>query len=183
MKLCTSLKCPVQKKPYPPGAHGKTRGRRILSGFGTQLLEKQKLRFDYGVSERQLRNYFHNSRSLEHFFQKLETRLDNVVFRLGFASSRRAARQFVSHAHLLVNGKKVDVPSYSVKVGDTVRIKPSSVSKGTFRDLGLILKKYEAPIWLSLDKEKFEAKVIALPTLAGTTLLGDIKLVAEFYSR
>ena len=124
IKICDNEKCPVQKNPYPPGIHGRSRNRRGLSEFGIQLLEKQKIRYSYGISEKQLKNSFQGSHSLDDFFRSLELRLDNAVFRMGFTSSRRVSRQLVSHEHFYVNGKKVNIPSYQLRTGDTINNSP-----------------------------------------------------------
>lgn len=183
---CFSQKCALTRRSYPPGIHGPKR-RRSLSEYGLQLREKQKLRYIYGITETQLRNYFEKitgkedkSRSL---LSMLEHRLDNVVYRLGFAKSRRTSRQIISHGHILVNGRKVDIPSYQVKKGDIIKIKKTSIKKGLFKDLSVHLKNYQVPSWLSLDKNKLIGKVIGEPTIQDIGEPAEVEKVIEFYSR
>lgn len=183
---CFSQKCALTRRSYPPGIHGPKR-RRSLSEYGLQLREKQKLRYIYGITETQLRNYFEEitgkedkSRSL---LSMLEHRLDNVVYRLGFAKSRRTSRQIISHGHILVNGRKVDIPSYQVRKGDIIKIKKTSIKKGLFKDLSVHLKNYQTPSWLSLDKDKLIGKVIGEPTIQDIGEPAEIEKVIEFYSR
>lgn len=158
-----SPKSSFLKKPYWPGMHGKNR-RRPLSEFGVQLLEKQKLRFTYGISEKQLRKYFDNLKHSKKItgnalLGKIEQRLDNVIFRSGFAKSRSISRQLVSHGHFLVNNKRTNVPSYQVEIGDVIIIKPQSRPKQIFFGLNDRLKKYEIPYWLQIDKKNLEIKI------------------------
>ena len=143
--------------------HGKSR-KRALSEFGTQLLEKQKLRYTYGITEKQLRKYFKEAKKTKGvtgdlLLSALEKRLDNVIYKSGFAASRTMARQWVSHGHFRINGKKVNIPSYSAKIGDIIIIKLQSHSKKIFFDLANKLKKYEAPAWLAIDKKNLEIKI------------------------
>ena len=161
---CFGQKCAMIRRPYPPGVHGKSFKKRS-SEYGLQLNEKQKVRNVYGISEKQFKRYFkeiaiQKGNKEELFAQKIESRLDNVIFRLGLACSRSLARQIVSHGHILVNGRKVDIPSYKVKKNDVIKIKEKSKNITIFKDLKTLLKKYELPVWLSLDKEKLEAKII-----------------------
>jgi len=184
---CFSPKCAMVRRPYIPGIHGRSLRRRI-SEYGRQLIEKQKIRFTYGISEKQLKNYFkeiinQKGNKEELFVKKLESRLDNVVFRLGWASSRKSARQLVSHGHILVNGKKVDIPSFQVKKGDVIKIKEKSKQKKPFKDLSTLLKKYEPPRWLSLDKKKLEGKVKGEPTIEDMGKISELNMVIEYYSR
>ena len=137
MSVCGREKCALKRKPYPPGIHGKSR-RRGLSEFGTQLQEKQKLRLSYGLRERQFKNYLlgaikqKSTNTADAVLYYLESRIDNFVFRTGFASTRASARQLVSHGHILLNGKRVTMPSYRVKNGDEITIREESKSKGVF---------------------------------------------------
>jgi small subunit ribosomal protein S4 len=184
---CFSTKCAMVKKAYPPGVHGKKR-RRGLSEFGTQLAEKQKLRLIYNVRERQLRRYFSESIKArgvvtEVFLNKLETRLDNVIFRLGLAESRGKTRQIVSHGHILLNGRRVTIPSIGVKKGDVIEIRKVSLNKGLFKDLETKLKKFKPPSWLSLDKKEWKATVLSLPSRGETMVPVDLQKIVEFYSR
>lgn len=174
------------KKPYPPGVHGKR--RRVLTEYGMQLAEKQKIRWIYGIRERQFKKYFKEASKEKGvtgdiLLQKLEMRLDNVVFRLGFAGSRIIARQLVNHRHFLVNGKVVNFPSFQVKPKDVISIKKSSLKLVSFKDLKTRLKKYEPSSWLFLDKKKLEGKVASLPTRKDAGIPADMQMVVEFYSR
>jgi small subunit ribosomal protein S4 len=178
---CNSHKCAVVRRPYFPGMHGPS-GRRILSEYGKQLKEKQKMQVIYGLNNRQLSNLF-KKYDVNEIINILERRLDRVVYYLGFAKSPRIARQLVSHGHILVNGRKVNVPSYIVYKGDVISINPSSLKKSIFADLKDYLKQKEVPIWLNLDIEKLEGKVIEIPLSPVEKLPFDINLVAEFYSR
>lgn len=184
---CFSQKCAMIRKPYIPGLHGKAR-RRSLSEYGQQLIEKQKVRHIYGVSEKQFKNYFkeivgQKGNKEELLVNKLESRLDNVVFRLGWAQSRALARQLVNHGHILVNQRKVDIPSYQVKKGNVIQIKEKSKKSAPFRDLKTTLKKYEGPAWLSLDKQKLIGKIINQPKIADIGKVGEIGMIIEYYSR
>lgn len=189
---CLSPKCPMIKKPYPPGEKRKRRRRGGgLSEYGKELAEKQKLKNWYNLSERQFRNYV--KEVLEKrgrvedagalLVKKLESRLDNVVFRMGFASSRSQARQVIGHGHFLVNGKKVNIPAYQVKKGDKISLLPKSQKKATFQNLPTTLKKYKPPSWIELELEKLEGKVIGLPSLEEANPPAEISAIFEFYSR
>jgi len=184
---CFSQKCAMIRKPYIPGLHGKSR-RRGLSEYGQQLIEKQKVRHVYGISEGQFKNYFkeivgQKGNKEELLANKLESRLDNVVFRLGWAQSRSLARQIVNHGHILVNQRKVDIPSYQVKKGDIIQIREKSKKLSLFRDLKITLKKYETPAWLSLDKQKLAGEIIDQPKVADLGKIGEIGMIIEYYSR
>jgi small subunit ribosomal protein S4 len=178
------------KRPYPPGLPGKRR-KSPPSEYKKELIEKQKLKYWYGLSERQLKKYvkevLEKRGKVEDvstlLIQNLEKRLDNVVYRLGFAVSRDQARQLVSHKFFLVNGKPVNIPSFSLKVGDTVSLKPQKLKKAIFKDLKERLKKHQVPSWLSLDPEKFEGKVIAEPKVEEVAPPVEVSAVFEFYSR
>ena len=184
---CYTPKCAMVKKPYPPGAHGKKR-RPALSEYGAQLAEKQKLRKIYNISESQLRKYFEIASkskgvATEILLTRLETRTDNVIFRLGLAESRAKARQIVSHGHILLNDKKIDIPSINVKKGDVLKIKKSSLNKPLFSGLIVKLKKYNPPAWLSLDKESLTANVLAIPSKEDIENNADLQMIVEYYSR
>ncbi len=173
------------RKPYPPGVHGNSR-RRAVSDFGLQLKEKQKFKVSYGLKEHQLEKIFRRGIASgritsDKIFELLEDRLDNIVFRGGLTRSRSIARQAVVHGHICVNGRKVTYPSCELKVGDTVSISPSSRDLGLFRPLAEILKKYEPPAWLLLDREKAEVKIIA--PVSNVELPFDVNLVVEYYSK
>lgn len=193
ISLCGREKCAFKRKPYAPGEHGKSRKfGKASSEFGVQLKEKQKLKFLYNLRERQFSNYVREAEkrtgdSGENLMKILESRLDNVVFRLGFASSRTQARQGVNHGHFSVNGRRVDIPSFRVKKGDKIGIMKQSLAKGMFKDLDTLLKKHTAQPWLSLDKDKKEGVVLGQPMIDSSEhLLGsniNLKAIIEFYSR
>src|SRR5687768_2343930 len=178
----------IENKNYPPGMHGPKGSRRKHSEYSVALAEKQKLRFQYGVLERQFRRYFQialTKRGVtgEILLQLLETRLDNVVFRLGFASSRSAARQLVSHGHVQVNGRKVDVSSYAIRPGDTVSIKDKPSSR-TLAARNLELTQITpVPDWLTLDKEGYSGAVSRIPTREEIQPIVNEQLIVELYSR
>ncbi len=185
---CYTDKCPVQRRAYAPGQHGQGQTRRKQSEYGLQLRTKQRLRRIYGVSEKQLRNYYDaaaRKRGItgEILIQTLEFRLDNIVFRYGIGSSRAQARQLVMHGHITVNGKKVDIPSYQVKVGDTIAVRERS------RNLDIIKMNMEAasgrsiPEWLDFDVEKLEGQVQAIPAREQIDIPVEEHLIVEFYSR
>lgn len=184
---CFTPKCAMIKKSYPPGIHGKKK-RRASSEYGTQLAEKQKVRNIYNIKEKQFKRYFREiSREKgiieDNLIKKLELRLDNIAFRLGFADSRKKARQMVSHGHILVNDRKINFPSYETKVGDIVKIKKSSLDSALFKDLKTKLKKYKPLDWLSLDKNKLEGKILSLPNQENVNIPADLQMIVEYYSR
>ena len=161
-----------------------------LSEYGKQLKEKQELKAEYNLRERQFKQYVMETlanagsgNAAEQLLQHLERRLDNVVFRMGMADTRKQARQMVSHGHFFVNGKPVDIPSYKIKRDDSVSLRPASVTKTLFQNIKLALKKYEPPSWIQLDKEKMEAKVTGEPSFDDIGSGIEIPLVFEFYSR
>src|SRR3989338_3780387 len=170
-KLCDSPKCPVTRRSYAPGMHGSSKKRPKLSGYGKQLRENQKVKRIYGILERQFSNYVaeaskktgDTSKFLLHY---LEARLDNVVYRSGFVSSRAAARQLVSHGHVVVNGKKLDIPSYRVRVGETITIKDKIRQSKLFENSAETIAKKEMPSWLGVDPKMLTAKVLNSPTVA-----------------
>ena len=187
MSVCGKAKCALKARPYPPGMHGKA-FRRGGSEFGQQLAEKQKVKAMYGVRERQFRRYFDvasKSRAMTAtaLARALETRLDNVVYRLGFASSRNQARQMAGHGHFTVNGRRVDVPSYAVKKGDEIALRDGSAGKKLFQDVRISIKKHEPPQWLELNKENLKAKVKQMPSEGELELPFRMQLVTELYSR
>ncbi len=182
---CNSAKCATVRRQVPPGVHGASR-RRAKSEYGQQLNEKQKIRFSYGIRESQMRKVFRASSKKagitgKIIIQTLERRLDNVIFRLGFAPSRSVARQLIGHGHILVNNKKVTVPSFSARIGEKFSIRPQSKDHIEFKDLANNLKKYNPPVWLSLDPEKIEGSMISLPI--DTDFPFDINMVVDFYSK
>lgn len=180
----------IQRRPYAPGAHGNAKGgrRARLSVFGTQLREKQKAKRLYGVMERQFRNYFERAMAMkgnsgENLGRLLEMRLDNVVFRLGFAKTRPQARQMVSHALFTVNGKKVNIPSYQVSIDDAIAIRGNKTEKGVFADLDERMKNHQVPSWLHFDGASKSGKVVSIPEGEDLKEVYDPKLIVEFYSR
>lgn len=176
----------LQKRSYAPGQHGQSRAR--LSEYGIQLREKQKAKINYGVQERQFANYFERALKQvgvtgENLLRLLELRLDNVVFRLGFAETRAQARQLVSHGFFEVNGKKVDIPSYTVKVGDTVSVRALKQKSSYMEKMREKLKSFKTQEWVELDAQKFSGKVLTQPT---SDLIGNVintQLIVEHYSR
>jgi small subunit ribosomal protein S4 len=183
---CYTKKCSFERRPTPPGQHGVR--RRKMGEFGIQLREKQKMRRVYGVLERQFRNYYREAESTtgvtgEALLQRLETRLDNVVFRLGFASSRAQARQLVAHGHFAVNGTATNVPSYSMKPGDRVEVRESRRSREAFKVVKETLRSHTAPEWLSLDAAQLAGSVSTLPRRDQMPLDLSEQLVVEYYSR
>jgi len=187
---CFSAKCALTRRAYAPGIPKKKRGGSP-SEYKKSLDEKQTLKKWYGLSEKQFKRYVQETLAKmgkvedvsAELIKKLERRLDNVIFRLGFAKSRTQARQLVSHGYFLVNGKPVNVASYQVAKNDVISMKQSKRSKGIFKELADELKKKEVPSWLSLDKEKLEAKPIGDPSLDEVKPPAEISLVFEFYSR
>ena len=184
---CFTPKCAMIKKPYPPGLHGKKR-KRNLSEYGSQLVEKQKLKRIYNISEKQLRKYYKQaSRSkdiaTDALLRTLESRLDNVIFRAGIAESRAKARQIVTHGHILLNKRRVDIPSIIVKKGDKLEIKKSSISKPIFKNLETRLKKYSFPNWISFDQKKTKIDISALPEPKNVDIPVDLQMIVEFYSK
>ncbi len=183
---CLTPKCSIVRRSYAPGEHG-TRPQR-LSDFGVQLREKQKVRKIYGISERQFRNYFKKADRQKGItgdilFQLLEKRLDNIVYKLGLADSRRQARVLVNHRHFVVNGKKVDIPSYQVKKGDKIEIIDKSTKSILFERLPKKLSKYNPPSWLKLDSKKLKGEVLKIPERKEIDANIDESLIVEFYSR
>ncbi len=192
-KICRRLgpgvydKCQTAKFTTAPkgGAFGKR--PKALSEYGTQLIEKQKTRFSYGISERQLSNYVKKASLIkgagttERLFEMLESRLDNAIYRMGLAPSRRGARQMVSHGHFIVGNHRVTVPSYELKIGDVIKIREGSKSSPLFTGLTEKLKDYNAPAWVSFDLKSLEGKILAKPK--NTESFVDLNAVLEFYSR
>jgi len=182
---CYTDKCAVDRRPYAPGQHGQ--GRKKVSEYGLQLREKQKVRRIYGVSERQFRRYFAEAERQKGvtgdiLLRLLESRLDNVVYRLGFAASRPQARQIVLHGHILVNGKKVNVPSYLVKVGDEIAVKDKSKDMEIFQE-AKEAGKASVPSWLEVDMEELKGRVVSLPSSEDLDIPIEAQLIVELYSR
>jgi len=183
----STQKSAMVRRPYRPGRHGKR--RRPLSEFGLQLAEKQKVKLTYGLRERQFEKYVAEAladkqlTTAEALARLLETRLDSLVFRAGFAPSRSIARIIVSHGHIFVNGRRVDIPSLALRPGDSFAIRPGSRNKKLFENLSNYLKKFEPPAWLAVDKENLTAKMLNWPTIDKLNLPFNLPLVVEFYSR
>ncbi|MCH8986568.1 30S ribosomal protein S4 [Patescibacteria group bacterium] len=154
-----------------------------VSEYGKQLREKQELKEQYNLREKQFKKYVQSTGSPELLLRALETRLDSFVFRMGMAQTHRQAKQMVSHGHFLVNGKKITIPSYAVKMGGVVSVRPESQKKSLLQHASLSLKNYEPPAWLLLDKEKLQATMKKEPTLKEVAPTVELPLVFEFYSR
>jgi small subunit ribosomal protein S4 len=183
---CLSPKCAIDRRPTPPGQHGQ--GRRRTSEYGLQLREKQKARRFYGVLEKQFEAYYDEAARRpgvtgESLLQTLETRLDNVVYRLGFGASRKEARQLVRHSHFTVNGRRVNIPSYQVKVGDVVAIRESSQGVARIKELLESAESHTVSPWLELDLAKFSGKVLRLPTREEIDAPVAEQMIVEHYSR
>jgi small subunit ribosomal protein S4 len=184
---CYTEKCAIEKRNCPPGQHGKTRKAK-LAGYGLQLREKQKVKRIYGVLEDQFRRYFEaaeRTRGItgETLLQLLERRLDNVVYRLGLATSRPQARQLVRHGHFLVNGKKVDIPSYSVKPGDVVAVLGRTQKNPTVEHAIEEVKGRGIPGWLTFDAETISGRIMSVPTREQINLPVQEQLIVELYSK
>lgn len=184
---CYTEKCAIEKRNLPPGQHGKLR-RAKLVGYGLQLREKQKVKRIYGVLENQFRRYFEaaeRQRGItgETLLQLLERRLDNVIYRLGLATSRAQARQLVRHGHFLVNGKKVDVPSYSVRVGDEIGVRNGSAKNVVIQHAIEEVKGRGIPEWLAFDPDRMAGRIASLPTREQINLPVQEQLIVELYSK
>lgn len=184
---CYTEKCAIEKRNLPPGQHGKARKAKLV-GYGLQLREKQKVKRIYGVLENQFRRYFEaaeRTRGItgETLLQLLERRLDNVAYRLGFATSRAQARQLVRHGHFLVNGKKVDIPSFSVKAGDQVSVRAGSTKNPAILHALEEVKGRGVPDWLSYDASQVSGRIVSLPTREQINLPVQEQLIVELYSK
>ncbi|HRP03036.1 MAG TPA: 30S ribosomal protein S4 [Candidatus Kapabacteria bacterium] len=173
------------KKPYPPGQHGANKRRAKQSDYGKQLLEKQRLRLQYNISEKQMGNYYVKAtaapgNTADILVQLMETRLDTVLFRAGYARSMYASRQYIAHGHILVNGKRVTVPSYQVKINDVVAVKEKSHKLDCFQEA---IRTAGAPPYLELSKADFTAKLIYTPQREEIPVQCEVSLVVEYYSR
>ncbi len=183
---CYTEKCAIEKRNMPPGQHGRRRASKMV-GYGVQLREKQKVKRTYGVLEDQFRRYFEmadRTRGItgETLLQLLERRLDNAVYRMGFATSRAQGRQLVRHGHFLINGKKVDIPSYSLKAGDVVTVRPTSKENASILHAVGEVKGRGIPEWIALEGE-LGAKVLSMPTRAQINLPVQEQLIVELYSK
>lgn len=183
---CYSDKCAVERRSYPPGQHGQ--GRTKVSEYGTQLREKQKVKRLYGLLEKQFRGTFAEADRQkgitgENLLRLLERRLDNMVYRMGFASSRNEARQLIRHNHFLVNGKKVNIPSYVLKTGDVLQVRDSSRNLIRIQESLEAVQRRGVPSWLELDKDNFKCVVKTLPVREELTLPIREQLIVELYSK
>lgn len=183
---CYTDKCAIDRKAYGPGQHGKY--RRKVSEYGLQLREKQKARRYYGIMEKQFRNYFRKAEQKkgvtgENLLQILESRLDNIVYRLGFAGSRNEARQFITHGHFRINGKKVNIPSYLTKPGDEISVREKSRGTLRFKDLWETAGQRALPDWLELDIDNWKGRVIRIPSRDEIDVPVSEHLIVELYSR
>jgi len=184
---CFTDKCPVEKRNFAPGQHGKDRKAKIV-GYGLQLREKQKAKRIYFTQEKQFRNYFERAARTrgvtgEVLLQQLERRLDNVVYRLGFAVARRQARQLVRHGHVQINGKKVDIPSYQVSAGEEISVRETS-NKLALLEIAKDFASHQAPpAWLEVDRDGYKGRVVSLPTRNDINLPINEQLIVELYSK
>ncbi|MDH8679810.1 30S ribosomal protein S4 [Fusibacter bizertensis] len=181
---CYSDKCALNRRQTAPGQHGAKKSK--LSGYGTQLREKQKVKRYYGILETQFRSTYDRAEKMkgitgENLLQLLELRFDNVVYRLGFANSRKEARQFVTHGHFILNGRKADIPSMTLSVGDVIQLKDGSKSSDKFKVLAEAAR--TVPSWLEVNHEKMEGKLTALPVRDNIDLPIEEHLIVELYSR
>jgi small subunit ribosomal protein S4 len=184
---CFTDKCPVEKRNFAPGQHGKDRKAKIV-GYGLQLREKQKAKRIYFTQEKQFRNYFERAARTrgvtgEVLLQQLERRLDNVVYRLGFAVARRQARQLVRHGHVQINGKKVDIPSYQVSAGEEIAVREKSNKLGLLEIAKDFASHQAPPAWLEVDRDGYKGRVVSLPTRADINLPINEQLIVELYSK
>ena len=183
---CETAKCAIEKRAYPPGQHGQ--GRKKFSEYGSQLREKQKVKRIYGVLEKQFRNYFFAADKKkgitgENLLQKLELRMDNVIYRMGLASSRSTARQLVGHGHFTVNGKKMNIASYALEQGDTIALNPNKIKKTPVKSAIENIKGKSLPDWLSFDTDSKQGIIQALPTREHVAMPIEEQLIVELYSR
>ncbi len=184
---CHTDKCPIEKRNFAPGQHGRDRKAKIV-GYGLQLREKQKAKRIYFTLEGQFRAYYEKASRMtgvtgELLLQQLERRLDNVAYRLGFASSRRQSRQIVRHGHVEVNGKKVNIPSYQVSVGDVIKIRENSKKMTVLESSTEFASHNQAPAWLQVDHKELTGKIIALPKREDVHLPVNEQLIVELYSK
>lgn len=186
---CLTEKCPVERRPYPPGQHGQNASRRRKSSeYSKQLREKQKIKRIYGVSESQFRITFQRVSTLpgitgHNLLAALESRLDNMVYRMGFAASRKAARQLIRHRHVEVAGKNVDIPSYAVKPGVEIRIRAKSRENGFIKEAMEQSARGALPSWLAVDRDTFSGRMLERPTRPNIAIAAQEQLVVELYSK
>lgn len=186
---CLTDKCPVERRPYPPGQHGQaTTRRRKASEYSKQLREKQKIKRMYGVSEKQFRNTFEKVAKLpgitgHNLLAALESRLDNMVYRMGFAASRKAARQLIRHGHVEVDARSVDIPSFSVRPGDEVRVRAKSRENVWVKEAMEHATRGASPSWLAVDRDSFSGRMLERPTRPTIAIAAQEQLVVELYSK
>jgi small subunit ribosomal protein S4 len=186
---CFTEKCPVERRPYAPGQHGQTTARRRkVSEYAKQLREKQKIKRIYGLSEKQFRNTFERVSSLpgvtgHNLLVALESRLDNMVYRMGFAASRKAARQLIRHRHVEVNGKGVDVPSFVVAPGQEVKMRQASREMVAVQAALEVASRGATPTWLAVDKDSFSGRMLERPQRTAIPIAAQEQLVVELYSK
>jgi small subunit ribosomal protein S4 len=185
---CFSDKCPIEKRNFPPGQHGQSKKQKKVVGYGLQLREKQKAKRIYFTLETQFRAYYQKASNKtgvtgELLLQQLETRLDNVAYRLGFAMSRRQARQVVRHGHVTVNGRKVNIPSFQCKVGDEIAIREGAKAFGILEEAKNFASGQRAVTWLDINRDNLSGKVIALPKREDIQLPVNEQLIVELYSK
>lgn len=185
---CLTSKCAIIRRNYPPGIHGPKANSKNLSGYGTQLREKQKVKRMFGIREKQFENYYSKASVKKGptgmlMLQMLELRMDNVIARAGFAPSRTAARQMVSHDFFLVNGKKVNIPSYRLTVSDEISLQERKKGKKMLEDLPKVLERQHAPAWIHVEPKTLTIKILRIPTEEDIDASLNMNLIVEYYSR
>ena len=185
---CFTEKCPVEKRNFPPGQHGQSKKQKKVVGYGLQLREKQKAKRIYFTLETQFRAYYQKASNRtgvtgELLLQQLETRLDNICYRLGLATSRRQARQIVRHGHIQVNGRKVNIPSFQCKVGDVVAVREGSRQLVLLEEAANFASGQRSATWLDINRETFSGKLVALPKREDISLPVNEQLIVELYSK
>ncbi|MBL8959442.1 MAG: 30S ribosomal protein S4 [Gemmatimonadetes bacterium] len=186
---CFTEKCPVERRPYAPGQHGQAQARRRkASEYSKQLREKQKIKRIYGVSEQQFRNTFEKVAKLpgitgHNLLAALESRLDNMVYRMGFAASRKAARQLIRHGHIEINGKSVDIPSYAVAPGEEIKVRGKSRENVWVKESMEHAKRGSSPSWLAVDRDSYSGRMLERPTRPNIAIAAQEQLVVELYSK
>ena len=185
---CFTEKCPVEKRNFPPGQHGQSKKQKKVVGYGLQLREKQKAKRIYFTLETQFRAYYQKASNRtgvtgELLLQQLETRLDNVVYRLGLATSRRQSRQIVRHGHIRVNGRKVNIPSFQCKVGDEVAVREGSKELVVLEESKNFASGQRSVPWLDISRDNYSGKVVAMPNRADVNLPVNEQLIVELYSK
>lgn len=185
---CFTEKCPVEKRNFPPGQHGQSKKQKKVVGYGLQLREKQKAKRIYFTLETQFRAYYQKASNKtgvtgELLLQQLETRLDNVCYRLGFATSRRQARQIVRHGHIQVNGRKVNIPSFQCKVGDEIAVREGSKQLIVLEESKNFASGQRSVVWLDINRDNLSGKVLAMPKREDVNLPVNEQLIVELYSK